>query len=290
MYNSRFALGLCMLSIGEFNDLNILSKEAHGYHLDGGEAGIVFLPHRTLNQPVDEDSSSVRVFVYRDNKQRLMATTDTPLGQVGHVSYLQVIDANKIGAFLNWGLPKDLLAPFHEQVVPMVKDKRYLVMLFLDAQKRIAASAKLDEFLLDENESVFSEGQAVDIVVGDNTDLGIKCVVNNTHWGVIYDNEIFQHTSKGQKLQGFVKKIREDDRIDLTLQKPGYDKGRMDDLSAAILLKIERQGGFLAMNDKSSPDKISTVFSVSKKQFKQALGKLYKQRLITFKDDGVEKL
>ena len=278
-----------MLRIGEFNTLNILSKEAHGYHLDGGDDGIVFLPHRTLKEPVPNNSLSVDVFVYRDNKQRLIATKETPLAQVGQVSYLQVIDSNKIGAFLNWGLPKDLLAPFHEQLEPMVKDRRYLVMVFLDGQKRIAASAKLDEFLHDENQGVFKAGEAVDIVVGNKTDLGIKCIVNHSHWGVLYDNELFQHLKKGQRVSAFIKKIRDDDRIDLSLHKPGYDKNRLDDLSATILQKIERQGGFLAMNDKSPPAEIAEAFSVSKKQFKQALGKLYKQRQIVFKEDGIAK-
>ncbi|NRB41960.1 MAG: GntR family transcriptional regulator [Pseudomonadales bacterium] len=278
-----------ILRIGEFNSLNILSKEPHGYHLDGGDAGIVFLGHRLLEQKIDEDQP-VRAFVYKDNKQRLVATLQEPLAQVGKVSYLKVLDVNKIGAFLDFGLPKDLLAPFHEQVMPMEQDRSYLVMVFLDGEKRIAASAKLDEFLMDENEGTFEEGQEVDIIIADKTELGVKAVVNDTHWGVLYNNEIFQRLSKGQRHKAYIKKIREDGRIDLNLQKAGFSQGRLDDLSNKILTKIDHQGGLLAMNDKSSPAEISAVFGVSKKQFKQAVGKLYKLRLITFENDGIKKV
>ncbi len=277
-----------MLHIGEYNLLSIKDKEARGYQLDGGEDGLVFLPHSKLKEDIARDCSAINVFVYRDSKQRLVGTQEQPLAQVGQVSFLKVLETNKIGAFLDWGLDKDLLVPFHEQVQPMEAGKSYLVMPFLDANKRIAASSKLDEFLHDENESTFEKNQQVDIVIANKTELGFKAVVNNTHWGLLFDNEIFQPLRRGKKLSAYIKTVREDDRLDLIIQKPGFDKSRVEGLSALIIEEINKQGGFLAMNDKSSPADISARFHVSKKQFKQALGKLYKQRLIEFKDDGVQ--
>lgn len=281
-----------MLHIGEFNQLTLLRQESKSLILDGGEYGEIFLPSRCLK--VDslksvKEGQLLNVFIYRDSKNRLVATQEIPKAQVGQIVYLKAADVNKTGAFLDWGLSKDLLVPFYEQLQPMQKDYSYLVMVFLDDEKRIAASAKLDEFLEDFNES-FEEGQSVDLVIADRTELGVKVVVNNTHWGILYQNEIFQRLKKGQKVSGYIKKIREDGRLDLSLQKTGYNKSGMDDLAAVVLAKIEQEGGYLAINDRSPPAEIAAVFSVSKKQFKQAVGKLYKQRLITIEDKGVRKV
>lgn len=279
-----------MLRIGEHNTLHILSRDKNGASLEGGEFGPIFLPGNQIRTPIADTDTDIRVFIYRDSKQRLIATQQKPSGEVGQVSYLKVAECNPVGAFLDWGLKKELLAPFHEQLQRMQEGSSYLVMLFLDDERRIAASAKLDEFLSDENDGKFIEGQEVDLVIADKTDIGIKAVVDHSHWGVLYNNEVFQTLQKGDKVKGFIKKIRDDDRLDIALQKSGFNQERMDTLSHKILVELEKQGGFLAMDDKTAPAKISNVFGVSKKQFKQAIGKLYKQRLIEFKDKGIQKL
>ena len=275
-----------MVKIGQINTLSVKRLHTLGAFLDGGNNEEVLLPKRYL--PADCDKGDqLKVFVYLDTDDQLTATTEHPLAQVGEVAWLKVVAVNKVGAFLDWGLPKDLLVPYSEQSVKMEAGRRYLVMLFVDESNRIAASSKLNDFIHDENAGLFSQGEEVQLMIADRTDLGMKAVINNSHWGVLYQNELFKKLNRGDKLSGYIKKVRSDDRLDLTLQKPGYSKSRMDDLANRVYKEMEKQGGYIALNDKSSPEKIYQVFGVSKKMFKQAIGKLYKQRLITIEEDGV---
>ncbi len=275
-----------MVNVGEKNKLCVKRMHTLGAFLDGGESGEVLLPKKSLPsgcKPGDE----LEVFVYVALDEQLLASIKMPTAQVGDVAWLKAVAVNKIGAFLDWGLPKDLLAPYSEQPYKMEVGHHYLVVVFLDDSNRIAASARVNEFMEDENEGKFTVGQEVTLIIADKTDLGVKAVVDNTHWGVLYKNELFQNIRKGQKYTGYIKKIRDDDRLDVSLQKPGYSKERMDGIAGKVLDEIEAQGGFLALNDKSKPEDIYNTFGVSKKMFKQAIGKLYKKRMITIEADGV---
>ena len=272
-----------MVDVGELNTLCVKRMHTLGAFLDGGESGEVLLPRKSLpsgTEPGDE----LEVFVYVALDEQLLASVKKPLAQVGEVVWLQAVAVNKIGAFLDWGLPKDLLVPYSEQPYRMEVGHRYLVMVFLDDTNRIAGSARVNE---DENEGTFTVGQEVSLIIADKTDLGVKAVINNTHWGVLYKNDLFGNVRKGQKATGYITKIRDDDRLDLSLQKPGYSKARMEGLAGKVFNEIEIQGGFLALNDKSPPEEIYETFGVSKKMFKQAVGKLYKKHLITIEIDGI---
>jgi predicted RNA-binding protein (virulence factor B family) len=192
---------------------------------------------------------------------------------------------NEIGAFLDWGLPKDLLIPFREQRMPMVGGKHYFVFLYLDGQsRRIVASARLNKFI-DPTPPAYAEGQEVGLLIVKRTDLGFSAIIENAHWGVLYENEVFQDLQIGQRLKGYVKKVREDQKIDLRLQKSGYRK--VDDLTETILKALKEKGGFLDVTDHSAPEKIHALFGASKKSFKMAVGALYRKRLIRIEEDGL---
>lgn len=275
-----------MLRIGDINNLDVSRLHPSGAFLDGGELGEVLLPQRFvpgLCKPGDR----LEVFVYTDSDQQLLATTQYPLARVGQVAWLKVVDVNNTGAFLDWGLPKNLLVPYGEQVKRMVAGRSYLVMIFLDEKNRVTASSRLNQFVHDENNGLFLPGQEVSIVIADKTDLGFKAVVNNTHWGVLYENELFQNVQEGQQINAHIKNIRGDDKLDLSLQKPGYSKDRVSDLTSRIVEQLKREGGFLELHDKSSPELIYDTFGVSKKNFKQAIGQLYKEKIIIIGDDGL---
>lgn len=279
-----------MVNIGEYNTLTVLRQEASGSVLDGGELGEIVLPQSQYvasKNTAPKANAQLNVFIYRDSKNRLTATEIKPRAQVGEIAYLKALDVNKAGAFLDWGLEKDLLMPFDEQISPIEVGHSYLVMVFLDDDYRIAASAKIDEFLEDSSEGEYNKGQAVKLMVANPTDMGVKVIVNDSHWGLVYKNEIFQPLKRGQKLTGFIKRVRDDGKLDLSLQKPGYSHERMDRLCNQIMAELEKQGGFLAVNDKAEPEKIKAIFAISKKQFKQAIGKLYKLRKITIDPDGI---
>lgn len=277
-----------MVNIGEMNVLPVVRMHALGAFLDGGKTGEILLPQRYVLAGC-KIGDNLNVFVYKDSDGQWVATTQQPAAQVGEVAWLKVAEVNNVGAFLEWGLPKDLLCPYGEQYQTMEVGRKYLVIVFLDDQNRIAASARIDEFLEDENQARFTEGQEVALLVADKTHLGIKAIVDNTHWGVLYENELFSPVRKGQKITGYIKKIRPDDRLDLSLQKPGYSRQRVQGLSDQILQAIDNHGGFLSMYDKTPPEAIYALFGVSKKAFKQAIGGLYKQRMIVIEEGGVRR-
>jgi predicted RNA-binding protein (virulence factor B family) len=274
-----------MAKIGRINTLTVKRKRDYGVHLDGGASGDILLMKRHVPekcQPGDE----LEVFVYADGPGRLRATTQKPYATVGRFAKLRVAANTSSGAFLDWGLQKDLLVPKREQQGRMEKGKSYVVFVFLDEKtNRITASAKLDKFL-DQQPPEYSENEEVDLIIYAKTDLGYKVVVNNSHGGMVYKNEVFQELTIGQQLKGYIKKIRGDGKIDISLQQPGFQK--IDAVSRAILKTIKDHGGRIAVTDKSPPEDIYSLFRVSKKTFKKAIGVLYKKRLVTFEANGIK--
>lgn len=277
-----------MVEIGKLNTLRVVKLVEFGAYLDGGDMGEILLPKNTMpaNCAV---GSSIEVFIYFDSESRIIATTKRPYAQVGEAACLKVVSVSPFGAFLDWGLPqKDLLVPRSEQKEPMVVGTSYCVCIYIDEYTgRIAASAKLDAFLSDLNAD-FTVGQSVDLLIAEQTDMGYKAVVNNTHWGLLYTNEVFQKLTHGQKIKGFIKRIRDDKRIDLSLYPAGYKK--VEDLLDTILARLREHEGFIPLNDKTPPAEIYAFFGVSKQSFKNAIGGLYKKKLIRIDPDGIRLL
>lgn len=276
-----------MVNIGQMNRLEVLKQVDFGYYLDGGEDGEILIPQKYVPEDI-EIGGEIDVFVYPDSEDRLIATTETPLAMVGDFAWLKVKEVNNVGAFLDWGLLKDLLVPYSEQKKEMKPGLSYLVFIYLDDEtERVVASTKINLFL-DNVPAEYYEGQQVDLIIGNPTDLGFNVIINGLHSGLIYSNEIFQPIKPGEKLKGFVRKIREDEKIDVELQKSG---GRHIDDSARIILdKLKSSGGYLEVNDKSSPETIKHVFGISKKVFKKAIGGLYKSRKISIEENGIRLL
>jgi predicted RNA-binding protein (virulence factor B family) len=265
------------LNIGKYNLLRVTKETAFGVYLDGANYGEILLPKRYVPKDCKPDSW-VKVFVYLDSEDRLIATTATPLVTVGDVACLKVASVTRFGAFLDWGLPKDLLVPHKEQAQPMQEGQSYVVCVYLDDHtETIAASSRLDLFL-NELGGSFTPRQAVDLLIYERTDIGFKAVINNTHLGLLYANEVFQPLEIGQKVQGYIKAIRPDMKIDLMLQLPSAVAH--DELTQKILQHLQASGGRSTFTDKRSPEDIYREFQVSKAHFKRALGQLYKQKRI----------
>ena len=273
-----------MAEIGKYNKLRVIKEVDFGVYLDGEKEGEILMPLRYV--PKDcQVGDYVDVFLYLDSEDRLVATTEKPYAQVGEFAMLRVKSANKIGAFLDWGIMKDLLVPFREQKVTMTEERSYLVCIYVDEEtQRIAASAKLNKFL-DKTLPEYAVGQEVELIIESETDLGYKAIINNSHWGILYENEVFEQLAKGLKLKGYIKKIRTDNKIDLSLHPLGYDK--VDPITQMILDELKKERGFIAVSDKSDAELVYRVFGISKKSFKQAVGALYKRRLITIEKDGI---
>jgi uncharacterized protein len=273
-----------MTDIGKYNTLAVLRKLDFGFYLDGGEAGDILLPMRYAPERC-RIGDKVEVFIYFDSEDRIIATTEKPIATVGEFACLRVVSVNPIGAFLDWGLPKDLLVPFREQKQPMEEGEWVAVFIYIDADtNRIAASAKLGQFLSSEPPS-YQEGEEVSLFITSQTKLGYKAIINGSHEGILYENEVFQTLQKGQKIRGFIKKMREDGKIDLRLFEDGYAK--VDDLSKKILSILEDNKGFMQVTDKSPAEEIYLLFGMSKKTFKKAIGALYKQRRIVTGPEGI---
>jgi predicted RNA-binding protein (virulence factor B family) len=274
-----------MVEVGKINTLQVLRSTDFGLFLDGGKLGDILLPNRYVSS-VLKPGDSVEVFIMLDSEDRLTATTLKPYAMVDEFAHLRVVSVTGVGAFLDWGMPKDLLVPFREQKVKMREGQSYMVRIYFDrASGRLAASSKLDRFL-DKTDAVYETGEKVDLIICARTDLGYKAIINGTHWGVIFHNEAFHPLDRGLQIEGFIKQLRPDGKIDLCLQKPGYEK--VTDLAEVILLTLKKQGGFMPVTGKSSPEEIYTLFGVSKKTYKQAIGALYKKRLIEFNDNGTK--
>ena len=273
-----------MAEIGVYNNLRVIKEVDFGVYLDGGEHEEILLPRRYVPEDCKVDDI-IKVFVYLDSEDRFIATTETPYAIVGDFALLKVVAVESVGAFLDWGLLKDLLVPFGEQSPTMEKDKSYIVRIYVDKQSnRIAATTRLDRYL-DNTPGNFHAAQEVELLICNQTDIGYKAIINGTHWGVLYSNEVFQPLKSGQKIKGYIKKVREDNKIDLSLHKPGYE--RVDDITDTILNVLKEQGGFISVTDKSSPETINKLFGVSKKTYKKAIGAIYRKKLIIIEDDGI---
>ena len=265
-----------MIELGKISHLRVLKTVPHGVYLDGDNLGEILLPTRYLPNGCEVDDN-VKVFIYRDSRDLLIATTETPKVMVGEVAHLKVSQINKIGAFLDWGLMKDLLVPFSEQSKPMEEGKYYVAYVYVDNSDRIVASTKLSNFLSEES-FYFKPKQAVNMLICGRSDMGYKAVVNGTHLGLIFKDEVIRPLRLGQELKGYIKNIRDDKRIDLCLQFNGQEA--RDELSKIILTDLKACDGVSTLTDKSDPKEIFARFKVSKSNYKRALGVLYKQKLI----------
>ena len=270
------------IELGKFNQLEVVKEVDFGVYLDGGEEGEILLPTRYVPEDC-KIGDILNVFLYLDMDER--PTTLTPFVQVGQFACLEVSWVNQYGAFLNWGLMKDLFVPFREQKMKMQVGRKYVVHAHLDEESyRIVASAKVERYLSKEKPE-YAAGEEVNILIWQKTDLGFKAIIDNKYSGLLYENEIFSSIETGMEMKAFVKQVREDGKVDLILQKPGFEK--VDDFAKTLLDYIKEQGGRIHLNDKSPAEDIYDTFGVSKKTFKKGVGDLYKKRLITLHEDGI---
>ncbi len=278
-----------MVSIGKTNTLRIIKEVDFGIYLDGGkEFGEILLPIRYVPKNV-QVGDDIEVFIYFDSEDRIVATTETPYAQVGEFAFLEVVDVNNTGAFMNWGLMKDLLLPYDEQTHRPEVGKSYVVYILQDGTTgRPIASMKIRDFLDDESLNEFKVGQKVSLMSANKTDLGYQMIINNTHVGLLHQHEAIRSIKHGERLQGFIQNIRDDRKIDVCLHlKPSEKTNEITDL---ILYKLKANGGSLALHDKSDPKDIQKTFGISKGMFKKALGALYKQKKIKLEVDGIRLL
>ena len=272
-----------MIKIGQFNQLTTIKKVPFGVYLDGGDLGEILLPNKYVPSNT-QLNDKLNVFIYFDSEDKLIATTKNPHATINTCAFLKVIDVNQVGAFLDWGLDKDLLVPKPEQQYPMEQGKSYLVYIKHDLQGRIIASSKLD-YYLDKLPSQFIPGEEVNLLIAQTSPIGTKVIINNTHWGLIHHTDIFQTLHYGKKISGYIKTIRDDGKIDVILRKIGRES--IHELANNILDKLHRNDGFLPLHDKSSSQDIQQAFNQSKKSFKSAIGQLYKQGKINIESDGI---
>lgn len=274
-----------MINIGKVNHLEIVKEVDFGMYLNGGEDfGEILLPLRYIT-PACIVGESVDVFIYLDSEDRLIATTDFPLAMVDDIALLEVVDTAPMGAFVDWGLAKDLLVPFAEQKADLHKGNKVIVKILMDDMtERIIGSSKLDKYL-DQIPPDFETDQEVGLMIYSKTDLGYKVIINNEFWGLLYENEVFKPIQRGDFITGYIKQVREDDKIDVYLQKAGY--WNIDSVTQGVLDKLKSQAGYMEVTDKSSPDTIKHVFGISKKSFKKAVGSLYKEKIIVIEEKGI---
>ena len=272
------------INLGKYNQLEVVKTVDFGVYLNGGDDGEILLPTRYVPEGT-QPGDMLNVFIYLDNEERLIATTLEPKVQVDEFACLEVAWVNEYGAFLDWGLMKDLFVPFREQKMKMQKGHRYVVHAHVDEDSyRIMASAKVERYLSKEMPP-YKQGDEVEVMAWQRTDLGYKAIVDNKFGGLVYQKEIFQQLEPGMKLAAYVRQVREDGKIDLTLQKDGMAK--VGDFSSVLLNYIKEHDGFTPLNDKSAAEDIYEAFGVSKKTFKKAVGDLYKKRQILLVEDGI---
>lgn len=272
------------MKVGEYNELEVVKELDFGIYFREGDVEIL-MPTKWVPQGT-KIGDTLNVFVFRDSDDRLIATTVKPFAIADTFAFLEAKQVNEIGAFMDWGMDKDLLVPFREQAQRMEAGKSYVVFVFLDEETdRLVGSTKLSRFIIREDIDV-QEGDIVDLLIYSETDLGFNAIVNNLYTGLIYKNEIYEKIRVGDKMQGYVKRVREDEKIDLSLQKSGYEL--VDDVKWRILKLIKEEKGFLALNDNSTPEEIKSKLQISKKAFKKAIGALYRERLVKLTDKGVE--
>lgn len=272
-----------MIALGTLNTLTVKKQVKFGYYLDGLSWGEILLPNNVAPANL-EIGQELSVFLYLDSEDQLIATTERPRVMVGQVAMLPVVAVTKVGAFLNWGLKKDLLVPFSEQQIPLKEGQHYLVYCYVDLSNRIVASTKLDRHI-HKTPANYQVGDKVAITVSEQTELGYKVVIEHQHWGVLYKNEVFKPLRRGDKLTAYVMKVRDDGKIDLRLVSTTHKQAQ--ELTDKVLHKLKQNGGKLALTDKSSPEQIYDAFGVSKKAFKQAIGALYKEKKIVITEQGL---
>ncbi len=273
-----------MIKIGHSYELEVIRAVDFGVYLNAINLGDVLLPRKHMPSGLSI-GDSIEVFIYLDSEDRPVATTQKPKARVGQFAYLEVVDSNNIGAFLDWGLEKDVLVPFAKQHRTMRVGHSYLVYLYVDKNDgRIVASSYVDKFLDDEKEHDFLPKQEVDLIIANTTDLGFKAIINHSHWGILYKNDVHQRLSFGQSIKGFIDNIRPDGKIDLSLQGGQVTR---DKYAIAIEKHLKENNGFAPVHDKSDPKLISDIFGMSKGAFKKTIGSLYKLRVIKIEKNGI---
>ncbi|WP_411065460.1 CvfB family protein [Vibrio rotiferianus] len=274
-----------MIKIGQINSLEVIKTADFGVFLDGEDYGSVLLPNKHVPEGT-ELGDHLDVFLYFDSESQLAATIDKPIAQVGEWGLMKIEGINKTGAFVNWGIKeKDLLIPFSEQRARFTAGQNILVYVYTDkASGRIVGTTKFNKWL-DKTPANYEVNEEVNLIIAERSQLGYKAIVNGEHWGMIFPSDVFGKLFIGKRLKGYVKQIREDGKIDLALQKVGVAK--MDDLSSKIMEQLEKKGGFLPLNDKSSPEAIFEAFRTSKGTYKKTIGGLYKDGKIVIEKDGI---
>lgn len=277
-----------MVKLGQYNELPVCKLVDFGLYLDGGEGLEILMPKRYMPAEAKE-GDVLKVFVYQDAEARLIATNEHPYATVGQIAHLKINSVNQVGAFADWGTSKELLIPHREQAQKMEEGRRYLIYIYIDeVSGRIAGTSKLDKYL-DNVPPTYENNEEVEAMVWKPTPLGYKVIINHKHTGLIYKNQIFQEIHIGERLRAWVKGVREDEKIDLSLQPLGY-RQMIDPAEATILKALHLHGGFMPLTDHSTPELISFELQMSKKTFKKAIGALYKQQRILIKDNGIELL
>ncbi|MGE8408651.1 MAG: S1 RNA-binding domain-containing protein [Pseudomonas sp.] len=276
-----------MALVGRYNTLQVVKHTDFGLYLDGGADGEILLPNRYIPKDTPSEVEDwLNVFVYLDSEDKLIATTEKTKVQVGEFASLKVVEINSIGIFLDWGLPKDLLMPYSEEKQQMSAGQYCVVHVYLDRRtRRITATARLDRYL-DQTPANYRVGQQVDLLVAEQTPMGFKAIINNKHWGLIHKNEVFKFLRSGKQEKGYIKELRADGKIALSLQPVG--QGAATSLHEQILDKLKAANGVLPLNDRSDPQVISDMFGVSKGNFKKAIGALYKSGQIVIHENCIE--
>ena len=272
-----------MIRLGNINSLPLQRRDDKGGWFNAEEFGEIFLPLKQLPRDA-KIGELIKLFIYLDGDGELVVTIYKPYAEVGDFVSLKVVSANRLGAFLDWGLKKDLFVPAREQAVAMQVDRHYVVHLYLDREGRVAATSKLDRFL-EQDSANYRTGDEVSLLPCEHTPLGIKSIVDGRHWGVLYHNEIYGRVTLGREIRGYIKQVREDGKLDVTLNQSGA--AGTDKAADKIMSRLAKQGGFLPVGDKSPPELISQLFAMSKGAFKKAIGSLYKQGKIDIEEGGI---
>jgi predicted RNA-binding protein (virulence factor B family) len=275
-----------MIKVGEYNELKVLREVDFGFYLDDSAEGIL-LPKRFVPDGLAV-GDEIKVFIYHDSEGRLIATTQHPTGVVGDIVKLKAVTVTNLGAFLDWGLMKDIFVPKSKQLSVMREGAEYLVKIYIDEQTgRVAATEKIEPFLSNEDLTV-KENDSVDLTVYRRTDIGYLVIINNIHTGVLHFNEIYRNIGAGDKMKGFIKTIRPENKIDVVVGKQGYE--RVEDEAGKILRLLNENNGYLPYHDRSNPEEIYEFFGMSKKSFKMSVGSLFKQQKITLTKTGIKLL
>ncbi|WFD09079.1 S1 RNA-binding domain-containing protein [Tepidibacter hydrothermalis] len=271
-----------MFKLGDFNELEVVKEKEFGFFLDS-EVGEILLPTKYVPEDLAV-GDNINVFVYKDSEDRYVATTVTPKAKVGDIAFLEVKDINKYGAFVDWGLEKELLVPYSQQKEQLKKNRKYIFSIYKDdVSNRIIASQKINRYI-EEDDIELKEGQEVDMMIYQFTDMGVKVIIEGKYFGLLYKNEVYKNLKVGDVVKGFVKKIREDNKIDVTIRKK--INLEIDEAKERILDELKKYDGVLYLTDKSSPDHIQKSLEMSKGMFKKALGGLYKDGLVTLTSEG----